>query len=337
MQEKYNTNTLSISRKSLLIITLFIISFLFLIYIRYIILTLIVSFILASFTKYFAKLLQDKYKISYRYGLIFIFVLLMIVVISGIGLLLPILIKESYGLIEFINILLNKIESWLVITGFPIDSFRLSQFTNFIPNLGQLTLNILSGLGGIITYTLLIFVLSFYISINDNGLNAFIKLFFPIEAKNNIPNIIKRLEYHIGKWAFVEAGISLTMGIFIYTVLSILGFQYAAILGIVAGILQLIPILGPVLIYFIIIFIALVQSPILGLITLSIIVSIQLIKQFLLLPIIFKSLNHTNALLVVFALMIGGVLSGPLGVIIAMPAVSLFRIIYRDIMAYDKQ
>jgi predicted PurR-regulated permease PerM len=35
--------------------------------------------------------------------------------------------------------------------------------------------------------------------------------------------------------------------------------------------------------------------------------------------------------------MIGGVLSGPLGVIIAMPVVSLSRIIYRDIFNYDKQ
>jgi predicted PurR-regulated permease PerM len=336
MSKQDNKNTISVSRKSLLIVALFTLGALFLVYIRYLVLTLILAFILASFTKYFAKLLQDKYKFYYKYGLISIFVFLIILIIASISLLLPLIIKESYGFIELINSLLKNIEAGFAITGVPIENFRLSQFSNFIPNLGQLTISILSGLGEVLTYTLLIFILAFYIAVNDSGLNALIKLFVPSEIKENIPNIIHKLQYHIGKWAFIEAGISLTMGIFVYTVLSILEFQYSAILGIMAGIFQLIPILGPVLIYLLIILIAFLQSPVLGIITLLLIVSIQLIKQFLLLPIIFKSLNHTNALLVVFALMIGGVLSGPLGVIIAMPVISLYRIIYRDIINYDK-
>jgi len=291
---------------------------------------------MASFTKYFAQLMQAKYKINYKYGLIFIFISLLIILITSVALLLPLLIKESYGLIEFINIVLKQIESSLILTGIPIEGLNLSQFSSPILNLGQVTLSILSGLGEIATYTLLIFVLSFYIAINGTGLQALIKLFTPREVKEQIPNIINKLQYHIGKWAFIEVGIALTMGIFIYTVLSILEFQYAAVLGILAGILQLVPILGPVLIYSIIILIAFVQAPILGLITFTLIVTVQLIKQFLLLPIIFKSLKTTNALLVVLSLMIGGVLAGVLGVIIAMPVISLARIVYKDINFYDK-
>lgn len=329
-------NKISISKKSFLVLILFSVLALFLVYIRYLILTLIISFILASFTKYFAQILQDRYKIAYKYGLIFVFIILLILFISSFILLLPLLIKESYALIEVINILLKQIESSLIFTGLPIENLKLSQFTNLIPNLGQLTLSILSILGEILTYTLLIFVLSFYIAINDNGLQALVKLFFPMELKDKIPDKIQKSQYYIGKWAFIEAGLALIMGIFIYTVLSILEFQYAAVLGILAGILQLVPILGPTFIYLIIILISFVESPILGLITLTLIITIQLIKQFLLLPIIFKSLKTTNALLVVFALMIGGVLAGALGVIIAMPVVYLARIVYKDINFYDK-
>jgi len=336
MSKQQNSNTISISRKSFFTLILCIIVFLFLIYIRYLVLTLILSFIMASFTKYFAQLMQAKYKINYKYGLIFIFISLLIILITSVALLLPLLIKESYGLIEFINIVLKQIESSFILTGIPIEGLNLSQFSSPILNLGQVTLSILSGLGEIATYTLLIFVLSFYIAINGTGLQALIKLFTPREVKEQIPNIINKLQYHIGKWAFIEVGIALTMGIFIYTVLSILEFQYAAVLGILAGILQLVPILGPVLIYSIIILIAFVQAPILGLITFTLIVTVQLIKQFLLLPIIFKSLKTTNALLVVLSLMIGGVLAGVLGVIIAMPVISLARIVYKDINFYDK-
>lgn len=220
MSKQQNSNTISISRKSFFTLILCIIVFLFLIYIRYLVLTLILSFIMASFTKYFAQLMQAKYKINYKYGLIFIFISLLIILITSVALLLPLLIKESYGLIEFINIVLKQIESSLILTGIPIEGLNLSQFSSPILNLGQVTLSILSGLGEIATYTLLIFVLSFYIAINGTGLQALIKLFTPREVKEQIPNIINKLQYHIGKWAFIEVGIALTMGIFIYTVLS---------------------------------------------------------------------------------------------------------------------
>lgn len=336
MQKTNNTNKIYISKKSFLVVALFLICFIFLIYIRYLILALILSFIVAAFTKYFATLLQDKYKIAYKYGVIAIFLLIIIIFIASFSLLLPLIIKESYGFFELISTILQNIESRLVGTGLPLDSFQLSQFTNLIPNLGQITVNVLSMLGEILTYTLLIFVLAFYIAIQDTGLVALVKLFASNEMKEKIPNIIVKLQYHIGKWAFIEASIALIMGIFIYTILTILEFQYAAILSIMAGLFQLIPILGPILIYIIIILIALIQSPILAIITILLIISIQLIKQFLILPIIFKSLNNINPLLAVFALMIGGVLAGTLGVLIAMPVVSLANIIYRDIITYDK-
>jgi predicted PurR-regulated permease PerM len=336
MLKQHNINTISISKKSLFILIYFALGALFMIYIKYLILTLALAFILASFTKYFAKLLQDKYKISHKYGLISIFIFLMFLIFISIALLLPLLIKESYGVIDSTNAVLRRIEEGLMLTGVPIDNLKLSQFSNVIPNLGQITLKILSGLGEILTYTFLTFVLAFYISVNDSGLNSLIRLFMPMKIKENTPSIINKLQYHIGKWAFIEASISLTMGIFVYTVLSILDFEYSAILGIMAGLFQLIPILGPLLIYLIIILIASLQSPTLGIITILLIASLQLIKQFLLLPIIFKSLNNINSLLVIFSLMIGGVLAGPLGVIVAMPVISLYRIVYRDIVNYDK-
>ena len=129
---------------------------------------------------------------------------------------------------------------------------------------------------------------------------------------------------------------ALLMGIFIYTIISILGFKYAFILALLAGIAQLVPLIGPILIVSIIIIYAFVQSVSLGIITIILMLFVQLIKQFLLLPIIFNYSKSINTLLIVFALMIGGVLAGPLGVILAMPIVSLAKIIYKDIFFYDK-
>ena len=337
MSIQSNTNIISISKKSFFQLILFTLIILLIIYIRSLLLTLAISFVIASFAKYFAQSLQNRYKIAYKYGLAFIFIILLITVVLGVLQLLPLLIREGYGLFETISIFIKDFEIWLSFIGIPVNSIELSQFTNLIPNLGEATVGILGLLGQILTYTLLIFVLAFYISINEIGVNKIVQVFVPEKYKDKIPNIIKKLEYHIGKWAFIEASSALIMGIFIYTVISILGFKYAAILALLAGIAQLVPLLGPFLVMSIIIIYAFVQSLSLGLITIILLIFIQIIKQFFLLPVIFNNYKSINTLLIVFALMIGGTLAGILGVIIAVPIVYLAKILYKDIIFYDKQ
>lgn len=336
MIPKSNINTISISKKSFFKIILFVFITLFVIYIRYLLLTLAIAFILASFAKYFAQILENRYKITYKYGLMGVFIVLLLLVILWVLQLLPLLIREGYGLFETISLLIQNFETWLELIGVSVDNIQLTKFTGLIPNLGEATVGVLGLLGQILTYTLLIFVLAFYISINATGVNKIVQVFVPDNKKDNVPNIIKKLEYHIGKWAFMEASLALIMAIFIYTIISILGFKYAFIFALLAGISQLVPLIGPFIIMSIIIIYAFVQGISLGIITIILIACIQLMKQFLILPVIFNYSKSINSLMIVLALMIGGVLAGILGVIIAIPILSLANIIYKDIVFYDK-
>jgi len=336
MFPKSNINTISISKKSFFKIILFVFITLFVIYIRYLLLTLVIAFILASFAKYFAQILENRYKITYKYGLMGVFIVLLLLVILGVLQILPLLIREGYGLFETISLLIQNFETWLELIGLSVDNIQLTKFTGLIPNLGEATVGVLGLLGQILTYTLLIFVLAFYISINATGVNKIVQVFVPDDKKDNVPNIIKKLEYHIGKWAFMEASLALIMAIFIYTIISILGFKYAFIFALLAGISQLVPLIGPFIIMSIIIIYAFVQGISLGIITIILIACIQLMKQFLILPVIFNYSKSINSLMIVLALMIGGVLTGTLGVIIAIPILSLAKIIYKDIVFYDK-
>jgi predicted PurR-regulated permease PerM len=331
-----NNITLSLSKKSFLRLILFVIITLLVIYIRYLILTLILSFILASFAKYFATMLQSRYKINYKYGLFAIFIGLLVLIILSISLFLPLLLREGYDLFQSINIFLDQFESWLNWLGIQSSNIDLNQFASLIPNLGQITLGVLGVFGQIITYTLLIFVLAFYISINQSGVNNLIKLFVPDNIKDDVPSIVKKSEYHIGKWAFMEVGLAVIVGILVYGVLYMFNFQYAVLFSLLAGIAQLVPLLGPIIIFLMILTYAFSKSFITGVFVLVSIVFIELIKQFLILPVIFESFRIKNTLLVVISLMIGGVLAGPLGVIIAMPVLSLSNVVYKDIMSYDK-
>jgi predicted PurR-regulated permease PerM len=110
MSIQSNTNIISISKKSFFQLILFTLIILLIIYIRSLLLTLAISFVIASFAKYFAQSLQNRYKIAYKYGLAFIFIILLITVILGVLQLLPLLIREGYGLFETISIFIKDFE-----------------------------------------------------------------------------------------------------------------------------------------------------------------------------------------------------------------------------------
>lgn len=335
MPEKSDQITLAISRQSVVKIVLFGIALAAIIYLRYLIVTIFIAFILASFAKYFANLIKRKYGIPFTTGLIATFLIVTIVVLSSIYLLFPVIIREGYGLFQTLGAFLRQFENQLGSIGLPLDIAGLKQFANILPNLGQITLGLVGIFGQLLTYILLILVLGFYIAIDKTGVFTIAKLCVPNHIKDDIPTIINRLQYHIGKWAFVEVIIALIMAIFMYTILAILGIEYAVLLSLFTGIGQLIPFIGPIIVGLIIILYAFTQSSLLGISIILLLIGLQIIKQSLLLPIVFNTVKRNNPLLIVMALMVGGVIAGPLGVIIAMPVVSLARIIYADIQYYD--
>lgn len=335
MPEKSDQISLAISRQSVVKIVLFGLVLAAIIYLRYLIVTIFLAFILASFAKYFANLIKRRYGIPFTTSLIVTFLTVTILILSSIVLLFPIIIKEGYGLFQALADFLRQFETQLGSIGVPLDIEGLKQFTNIIPNLGQITLGLVGIFGQLLTYILLILVLGFYIAIDKTGVFTIVRLCVPTHIKDDIPTIVNRLQYHIGKWAFVEGVIALIMAIFMYSILAILGIEYAVLLALFTGIGQLIPFIGPIIVSSMIILYAFAQSPLLGIAIIILIVGLQIIKQTLLLPIVFHTVKQNNPLLIIMALMIGGVIAGPLGVIIAMPVVSLARIIYADIQYYD--
>jgi predicted PurR-regulated permease PerM len=335
MSEKLDQITLAISRQSVIKIVFFGVTLIAIIYLRYLIVTVFLAFILASFAKYFANLIKRKYGIPVTTGLITTFLIIAIIILSSISLLFPIIIKEGYGLFQVLTDFLRQFEDQLSNIGIPFDIGSFKQFANIIPNLGQVTLGLVGVFGQLLTYILLILVLGFYIAIDKTGVFTIVRLCVPNHIKDDIPTIVNRLQYHIGKWAFVEGIIALMMGVLMYAILGILGIEYAVLLSLFTGIGQLVPFIGPIIVSLIIILYAFAQSPLLAIIIIILLITLQIIKQALLLPIVFHTVKRHNPLLIVIALMVGGVIIGPLGIIIAMPVISLARIIYTDIQYYD--
>lgn len=119
--------------------------------------------------------------------------------------------------------------------------------------------------------------------------------------------------------------------------LMLLGVRYALVLGIVTGILETIPLIGPWSAAGIAIIVALFQTPapwgwpawlIAGSVGLIYFV-LRMFEDNVVIPHVVGPAVHLHPMLVIFAILAGGALGGPLGLFIAIPVAAVARLLLR--------
>ena len=110
----------------------------------------------------------------------------------------------------------------------------------------------------------------------------------------------------------------------------LIGLKYAILLGIVTGILNLIPYIGILFAGLLSILASLTGSPdlsiIVGVIVITIVV--QLIDNNVLVPLIVSSKVEINALVSIIGIIIGGAIAGVSGMFLALPIIAIMKVIF---------
>jgi len=122
----------------------------------------------------------------------------------------------------------------------------------------------------------------------------------------------------------------LFVGILSYVGLLFLGIDYAVPLAFLAGILEIVPNIGPTLSAVPAILVALGSSPILALAVGALYFAIQQIENNFLVPKVMSKAVGLSPLVVIIALLVGLKLAGIAGAILAIPTVLLLEIIASD-------
>lgn len=110
----------------------------------------------------------------------------------------------------------------------------------------------------------------------------------------------------------------------------IIGVEYAILLGIITGLLNLIPYVGILFAGILSIVVSLTGSPdlsiIIGVVVVNIIV--QLIDNNILVPMIVSSKVQVNAMVSIVGIIIGGALAGVAGMFLAIPIIAILKVIF---------
>lgn len=185
--------------------------------------------------------------------------------------------------------------------------------------------------GGIISFILIV-VLSFYLSVQNDGVGNFLRIITPDYYEDYILDLWRRSEKKIGLWLQGQLLLGLIVGILTYLGLSILGVKSALFLALIAAVLELIPVFGIILAIVPAFAIALADGGVtLAFMVLGLYVIIQQFENHLIYPLVVRKIVGIPPILVILTLIIGLKLAGFIGVILSVPVAAVLIEILNDI------
>jgi len=293
---------------------------------------LFVAIIISSALDGIVSWLQRK-KIPRILGTIFIFLAALAVFALLLYAIVPTIIYELQ------NFLKNVSNIELPIFG-QFDIFKIIDVDKYINNLGSLANIIFSGGGsfinfataafGNLTMVVIIFVISLYLTINQYGVESFLRAILPVTHEEHVVKIYLRVRKKLGLWLQGQIVLMLLIGVMTFFGLWALGVKYALLIAILSAILEILPLVGPLLtgaIAFLMIF---PQSWVLAFYSIIIFLVVHQIENHILVPLVMKKTVGVSPVVVIFSLLAGAQIAGFVGVILAVPVTVIFQEIIFD-------
>ena len=210
-----------------------------------------------------------------------------------------------------------------IIQKVPISEF-ITSWNSFVSGFSGGFLQVLLLIFGGVFNLILIIVISFYLSIQEKGIENFLRIIIPHTYEDYVVDLWGRAEKRIALWVQGQFLLSLLVGILTYLGLFILGVKYALLLALLTAVLELIP-FGIILavipaIYFGFLDGGLSQALWVG----GFYIIVQQFENYLLQPLVIKKIVGISPLVVILSLLIGFQLAGFWGIILGVPMAVAF-------------
>lgn len=312
-----------------LIFTILIIAFLLLVpKIVGLLMLLFASFVLAAAFNPFVNSLQAKIK-SRAWASI---IVLSIVVLVLFALILPIVImgvKEIEILISIFpqkvlalynNVVKASVFGYKITELVPMDNL-LNSSTDIAQSIVNNSINFTMSLFQTCFVLLALTMFVYYIIVDKDYLKSKFLEFFPPNLREKASGILYDITTKVGNYIRAQLLSMIAVGVMVAVVCAILGIDYPVLLGLISGICEIIPVLGPSIAIAVIVMIALPLGWIKIAIAIALFLAVQQISNYMIRPFLFGKFMSLHPITILVALIVAEEFLGVWGVILS-PAIA---------------
>lgn len=285
-----------------------------------------------------------RFKIPRIYAIILVFVLLVLAIVWIFLSFIPSLINQISSLASNMPTIVKNTQAWLTeMSNLPL--FKEVDIKKYIEQLdlsyGDIIQNFLSGLssglgsivGTIASTTMVIFTVPFilfYMLKDSKRLVPNIKRFFPETRRTQIVELLGQLNQTLANYISGQAIECVFVGTFTFLGYLILGVDYAFLFGVIAGLTNLIPYLGPYLGLAPAFLVTVFNSPFQALMCCVVVLVVQQLDGNIIYPNVIGKSLQIHPLTIILVLLVAGNLAGLLGIFLGIP----FYAICKTIVAF---
>jgi predicted PurR-regulated permease PerM len=206
----------------------------------------------------------------------------------------------------------------------------------FDPGVLLPVVNLTAGFVSAIFGYVIIPVWAFYLLKDRRNLMASVDRSLPEEWRADAWNVVAIVDRVVGQWIRGQIFLGVTVGVATFAGLLILNAlvdpifgRFALLLAIIAGILELLPIIGPIIAAIPAVLLAMTAGPQAAIAALVLYLLVQQVENNVLVPKIQGDAVELHPSAVMFSLVLGGAIAGLLGAILALPVTAAARDVYR--------
>lgn len=178
------------------------------------------------------------------------------------------------------------------------------------------------------------FVLTVYFILEGDQAYSWFLSFFPVERRERLDGVLQRANVRMGRWLLGQGSLMLILGVSSTLVFAALQVRYAYALGILTGLLNIVPVLGSAISIAIALLIAAIDSwgRVAG-VAIFYVVYLQIENSYLT-PRIMQSRVHLPGLGIIVALLLGFAIAGVIGAMVAVPSAVLVALLLEEYLVH---
>lgn len=312
-----------ISYKTIIFFVLFILSLLVVWQLRSLILLVFLCYIfmegLNPLVSWFEKL-----KLPRVMAILVVYAIIITTISFSFAGIIPALVEQSTNLI---NSLPGAIQSINVLGLNPVDfSSQLKLLENLPGNIASTALSIFSNILSVFIF----FVITFYLLLERKNFDKYlVKIFGQKDSK--AAEVMNQLEKRLGHWVNAQLFLMIIIGILSYIGYLIIGVNYALPLAIIAGILEMVPNIGPTIASILAGLFGLTISPLIALLAVTWGIIVQQLENNFIVPKVMKETVGINPIITILLIVSGAKLGGVIGAVIAVPLYLTIETIFKTL------
>lgn len=255
----------------------------------------------------------EKLKIPRLLAIMLLYVLILAVISFAVAGIVPAFIEQTNSLVKTLPELVKNTSF------FGTSAIDLSSQFKLLESLPGNVANAIISVFGNIFSGFVVMMVTLYMLLERKNISKYTGHFFGEKWKHKSERILELLESRMGTWVNAMIMLMVIIGVLSYLGYLVIGLKYAIPLAIIAGLLEVVPTIGPTVAVILAGLIGLTVTPLTGLLAVIWGVVVQQLENNFIVPKIMKESVGLNPLVTIFLLIIGAKLGGIIGALLSVP------------------